>query len=120
MEVDRAEAVVKAYDIAKKLGLAIQLPPEGNIDYPYPTGQKRSDHAPFNDIGIPYIYFEANNWENGSPIETEKHGLIMHTDKDDLDFIENEYGERAKNTLTDYSTLLYSLLQENDWDQEYQ
>lgn len=118
-KVDRAEAVVKAYDIAKKLGLAIQLPPEGNIDYPYPTGQKRSDHAPFNDIGIPYIYFEANNWENGSPIETEKHGLIMHTDKDDLDFIENEYGERAKNTLTDYSTLLYSLLQENDWEQEY-
>lgn len=43
----------------------------------------------------------------------------MHTDKDDLDFIENEYGERAKNTLTDYSTLLYSLLQENDWEQEY-
>ena len=99
--------------------MAIQLPPEGNIDYPYPTGQKISDHAPFNDIGIPYIYFEANNWENGSPIETEKHGLIMHTDKDDLDFIENEYGERAKNTLTDYSTLLYSLLQENDWEQEY-
>ena len=84
-----------------------------------PDRQKRSDHAPFNDIGIPYIYFEANNWENGSPIETEKHGLIMHTDKDDLDFIENEYGERAKNTLTDYSTLLYSLLQENDWEQEY-
>ena len=44
---------------------------------------------------------------------------LMGLWKDDLDFIENEYGERAKNTLTDYSTLLYSLLQENDWEQEY-
>lgn len=36
---------------------------------------------------------------------------------DDLDFIEKEYGGRAQNTLSEYSTLLYSLLQENDWEQ---
>ena len=57
--VDNTEAVFKAYEIVKEIGLNIQLPPDGNNDYPYPTGQKRSDHAPFNDIGIPYIYFEA-------------------------------------------------------------
>jgi len=114
--VDNAEAVIKAAEIAKEIGLEIKLPPKGNTDYPYPTGQKRSDHAPFNEIGIPYIYFEANNWENGSPDETEKHGLIMHTDMDNLDFIEDEYGERAKNSLASYSTLLYSLLQEKDWE----
>ena len=107
----------KAYEIVKEIGLNIQLPPDGNNDYPYPTGQKRSDHAPFNDIGIPYIYFEANNWENGSPVETEKNGLIMHTDMDDLDFIENEYSGRVQNTLSSYSILLYSLLQENNWEQ---
>ena len=115
--VDNTEAVFKAYEIVKEIGLNIQLPPDGNNDYPYPTGQKRSDHAPFNDIGIPYIYFEANNWENGSPVETEKNGLIMHTDMDDLDFIENEYSGRVQNTLSSYSTLLYSLLQENNWEQ---
>ena len=115
--VDNTEAVFKAYEIVKEIGLNIQLPPDGNNDYPYPTGQKRSDHAPFNDIGIPYIYFEANNWENGSPVETEKNGLIMHTDMDDLDFIENEYSGRVQNTLSSYSILLYSLLQENNWEQ---
>lgn len=114
--VDQDEAVLKAYEIVKEMGLNIQLPPEGNIDYPYPTGQKRSDHAPFSEIGIPYMYFEANNWNSGIPLETEKNGLVMHTDKDDLDFIENEYGNRAESTLENYSLLLYSLLQKNIWE----
>ena len=50
-------------------------------------------------------------------VETEKNGLIMHTDMDDLDFIENEYSGRVQNTLSSYSILLYSLLQENNWEQ---
>ena len=109
-------AVKKAYEIAKKANLPMQLTPEGNADYPHPTGQKRSDHAHFSDLGIPYIYFEATNWLNGLPVETEKHGLIMHSDKDDLSFIENEYGNRAKDTMANYSHLLDLILQENNWE----
>lgn len=108
--VDNSEAVFEAYDIVKELGLNIQLPPKGNNDYPYPTGQKRSDHAPFNDVDIPYIYFEANNWINGNSSETEKNGLIMHTDLDDLEFIESEYGERARKNIKEYSLLLDALI----------
>lgn len=114
--VEDAEAVKKAYEIAKKANLPMQLTPEGNADYPHPTGQKRSDHAHFSDLGIPYIYFEATNWLNGLPVETEKHGLIMHSDKDDLSFIENEYGNRAKDTMANYSHLLDLILQENNWE----
>lgn len=114
--VKDVEAVNKAFEIAKKANLPMQLTPKGNVDYPYPTGQKRSDHAPFSDIGIPYIYFEANNWLNGLPVETENHGLIMHSDKDDLSFIENEYGNRAKDTMANYSHLLHLVLQENNWE----
>ena len=114
-EVENAEAVLKAAEIAGEKGLNIQLPPEGNPDYPYPTGGSRSDHAPFGNAGIPYIYFAANNWESGMPVETERHGVIMHTDRDDLDFIEAEYGDRAKNTLASYSSLLYSLVREGEW-----
>ena len=116
-DVDRTEAVIKTAELANETGIEIQLPPEGNVDYPYPTGQKRSDHAPFNDIEIPYVYFEANNWEKGYPDETQKYGLVMHTGRDDLEFIENEYGKRGQNTLTSYSLLLYSMLQETDWEQ---
>jgi len=49
-------------------------------------------------------------------VETEKHGLIMHSDKDDLSFIENEYGNRAKDTMANYSHLLDLILQENNWE----
>lgn len=114
--VENAEAVKKAYDIAKKAKLPMQLTPEGNVDYPHPTGQRRSDHVHFSALGIPYIYFEATNWLNGLPVETEKHGLIMHSDKDDLFFIENEYGNRAKETLANYSHLLHLILQEDNWE----
>lgn len=110
------EPVMRAAEIADESGLAIQLVPEGNEDYPYPTGQKRSDHAPFSDAGIPYVYFEANNWETGSPIETQEHGLIMHTERDDLAFIEKEYGERGRNALAAYSKLLHAMLKEHDWE----
>lgn len=114
--VEDAEAVNKAYEIAKKANLPMQLTPKGNVDYPHPTGQKRSDHAHFSNLGIPYIYFEATNWLNGLPVETEKNGLIMHSDKDDLSFIENEYGSRAKDTMANYSHLLHLILQENNWE----
>lgn len=59
-----------------------------------------------------HIYCEANNWEPGSPVEIQKYGIIMHTKRDDLDFIEDKYGDRAKNTLIACSSLLYTLLQE--------
>ena len=39
--VKDVEAVNKAFEIAKKANLPMQLTPKGNVDYPYPTGQKR-------------------------------------------------------------------------------
>lgn len=103
-------AVMRAYEAAQELGLDICLPPEGNTDYPFPTGQKRSDHAPFSDNGIPYIYFEANNWNNGNPVETASLDIVLHTENDDLDFINSAFPNRSMMTLTAYSTLLDYIL----------
>lgn len=103
-------AVKEAYKRSQELGLDISLPPQSNEDYPFPTGQKRSDHAPFSDIGIPYIYFESNNWNTGSQTETEAFGMIMHTKNDDLDFINSTFDGRGQTVLTRYSVLLESLL----------
>lgn len=108
--VSKDEEVKKAYAIAESLHLDIHLPPKGNPDIPFPTGQKRSDHAPFNDKGIPYVYFEANNWEKGSQIQTEKEGFIMHTNKDDLEYIEGKFPNRARSHLEKYSALLNEIL----------
>lgn len=103
-------AVKEAYERVQALGLDISLPPESNVDYPFPTGQKRSDHAPFSDVGIPYIYFESNNWDDGFPRETKEFDLIMHTKNDNLDFIITTFGDRRQKALKNYSTLLDNLL----------
>lgn len=103
-------AVQKTYQIAQNLGLDIKLPPQSNKDYPFPTGQKRSDHAPFSVVGIPYIYFESNNWDDGFPRETKEFDLIMHTKNDNLDFITTTFGDRGQKALKNYSTLLDNLL----------
>lgn len=108
--VQETWAVEHAYGLVQKLNLEIQLPPQGNLDYPFPTGQKRSDFTPFSDIGIPYIYFESNNWENGYPEETKEYGVITHTQNDDLNFINQAFPQRVEETLTAYSELLYTLL----------
>ncbi len=110
-KVEDTWAVEAAYEIAQKLGLKIQLPPEDNPDYPFPTGQRRSNHAPFADVGIPYVYFEANQWEQGNPAETGKFGTIMHTEMDDLDFIDQTFPGRAQSTLAAYSELLQEILE---------
>lgn len=109
-EVRNTWLVEYAYQLAQELELEIQLPPKGNSDYPFPTGQKRSDFAPFSDIGIPYIYFEANNWEKGYPEETEKYGIITHTRNDNLNFINRAFPKRVQETLSSYSELLHGLV----------
>lgn len=109
-KVIKTDPVEKSYKIAEEFKLEIILPPRDNPDVPFPTGQKRSDHAPFSNKGIPYVYFEANNWESGTQIETEKAGLIMHTEKDDLDYIEETFPKRSIKHLEDYSILLNEIL----------
>ncbi len=94
---------------------------ELNYDYPSPTTGTWSDHQSFRDKGIPYLYFEAANWElpddpnypewgSSGAYETET-GEVMHVKgRDDLTFIENEWGSRGKDTLTAYCKLLSELL----------
>ncbi|HJA91157.1 MAG TPA: M20/M25/M40 family metallo-hydrolase [Candidatus Jeotgalibaca pullicola] len=108
--VIKDEEVKKAFTMAEELKLDIVLPPIDNPVIPFPTGQKRSDHAHFSDKGIPYVYFEANNWNKGDQIQTEKLGLIMHTNNDDLDFIESNFPNRTMKHLESYSILLNEML----------
>lgn len=96
-----------------------------NYDYPSPSTGTWSDHQSFRNLGLPYLYCEAANWElpdypnrpqygSSGAYETES-GEVMHVrGRDDLTFIETEWGDRAKNTLTAYSTLLPELLRRLD------
>lgn len=94
---------------------------ELNYDYPSPTTGPWSDHQSFCDKDIPYLYFEASNWEildyedepqygSSGACETET-GEVMHVrGRDDLTFIETTWGSRGKDTLTAYCKLLSELL----------
>lgn len=121
-EVDQAWGVYQAKALSDELGLGIRLNDTGLNALQTPTTGDWSDHASFKNIGLPYVYFEAANWElpddpdhpewgSTGAYETES-GEVMHVPgRDDLTFIENEWGSRAKDTLAAYAQLLPAMLQ---------
>lgn len=96
-----------AYESAKELGLDITLPEEGYYDLAIAT----SDHVPFYDSGIPYLFFIAIGPDLK---ETAEYGTIMHSSRDDLNFIEEAFPGRAKKVLNTYSVLLEYILNHLD------
>lgn len=120
-KVENAWPVYQAMEIAKDLNLDIRLnDTKLNYDYPSPSTGNWSDHASFRDFA-PYIYFEAANWElpddpakpeegSSGAYETES-GEVMHNpQRDDLTFIEKEWGDHGKDTIKKYCTLLPEML----------
>ena len=119
-------AVYQAQSAADLLGLDMSFHPDVNDSFPTPTKATASDQMPFANVGIPYIYWEASNW-NGEPYtnfyqtsnSAVNGGTIMHkAEYDNLTFIENTFGTRAYEHLQAYAKLLDYLL-ENMKEGEY-
>ena len=119
-------AVYQAQSAADLLGIDMSFHPDVNDSFPTPTKATASDQMPFANVGIPYIYCEASNW-NGEPYtnfyQTSNSavdgGTIMHkAEYDNLTFIENTFGTRAYEHLQAYTKLLDYLL-ENMKEGEY-
>jgi hypothetical protein len=91
-------------------------------DYASPSTGDWSDHAPFKNAGIKYIYFEATNWDIPGPYaeydgygETYLIGMLMNTPNDYLEYIETYFPGRPMAHLTQFSTLLNLLLTQSDY-----
>ena len=119
-------AVYQAQSAADLLGLDMSFHPDVNDSFPTPTKATASDQMPFANVGIPYIYCEASNW-NGEPYtnfyqtsnSAVNGGTIMHkAEYDNLTFIENTFGTRAYEHLQAYAKLLDYML-ENMKEGEY-
>lgn len=119
-------AVYQAQSAADLLGIDMSFHPDVNDSFPTPTKATASDQMPFANVGIPYIYCEASNW-NGEPYtnfyqtsnSAVNGGTIMHkAEYDNLTFIENTFGTRAYEHLQAYAKLLDYLL-ENIKEGEY-
>ena len=129
--VTKTEAYDNAMSVAETLGLSFKSNPwtwgnlspenedEVNPDYASPSTGNWSDHAPFANKGITYLYFEATNWEIPDYTgygETYMVGMIMNTENDNLAYIEHYFPNRPLNHLTKFSTLLNALLTQTEWN----
>jgi len=100
-------------EIATLLEVDLQTNPGLNEDYPAGTTGDWSDHAPFKNLGIDYLYLEATNWEIGDLdgyVQTVDHGEIWHTENDTLAFFDAEYPGRIEAQLEDFTLVLEELL----------
>lgn len=93
--------------------------PEGYTEYVSPSTGGWSDHQPFVNRGITYIYFEASNWYLGGlydgSVETSnadvgENGVIMNTKYDTMDTLSKYFPGRAESHFKVYSILLSSLV----------
>ncbi|WP_042454036.1 M20/M25/M40 family metallo-hydrolase [Neobacillus dielmonensis] len=102
-----------ALDIAQKKGIPLGTNPGINPDYPQGTTGDWSDHAAFQEAGIPIGYLEATNWEIGDQdgyTQTVKHGEIWHTENDNLAFLEKEFPGRVETHLSQFTEILIQLM----------
>ena len=103
----------RALDIAAGLQIDLRTNPGLNPSYPPGTTGDWSDHAPFRELGIDYLYFEATNWEIGDFsgwMQTERFGEIYHTENDTFAFFEREYPGRVESQLRGFATVLEGFL----------
>lgn len=129
--VVKTEAYDNAIKVAASLNLTFNsnpwtwgnLSPENydkvNPDYASPSTGDWSDHAPFAETGITYLYMEATNWEIPDYTgygETYMVGMIMNTENDYLEYIEKYFPSRPLKHLTKFATLLNALLAQTDYN----
>lgn len=90
-----------------------------NPELPAGTTGDWSDHAPFRELGIQYVYFEATNWDLGEmdgytqvDLSLGENGEIWHTEFDTLEYIEKTFPGRLDDHLSLFSNVLFHILSE--------
>jgi alkaline phosphatase isozyme conversion protein len=80
-------------------------------------GDATGDYEAFDLAGIPWIYFEANNWNLGdkdgyTQVDTQygDQGAIIHTEYDDLAYLDEVLPGRVDHNLDLFVQVLYHLL----------
>lgn len=129
--VNQTGAYDNAKEIASSIGLSFKSNPWtwDNLSpndvkkgkefpsYASPSTGDWSDHAAFAEVGVPYLYFEATNWDIPDYTgygETYMIGMLMNTSNDYLEYIESYFPGRPMHHLSMFSKLLNQLLlQEN-------
>ena len=109
-------------ELARAEGIDLRGKQASDLDEDDGTSCDCADYAPFQEIGIPFIYFEANNWEAGDkdgwtqvdpsniPGDKPADGVIWHTKYDDLQWLDQHFPRRVDAHLKVFVTLLVKTL----------
>lgn len=108
--------------IAKTANLNLVTQEGGNPEFPRGVTGPWSDHAPFETIGLPFIYFESTNWDLGKKdgytqvdLKLGENGEVWHTQYDTYDYIEKTFPGRIQERLTLFTTILQLVLIESEF-----
>jgi len=113
------KGVLRDWILEKALshGFEMQTQSGAELDLPDGTPCDCSDYTPFEHAGIPFVYFEATNWNLGKKdgytqvdLKYGVQGKIWHTKFDDLDYIDQTFPGRIDDHLSQFVTLLYETL----------
>jgi hypothetical protein len=101
-------------DWAEEEGLPLQTQSGENPEFPAGTTGDWSDHVPFKEAGITYVYFESTNWllgeMDGYTQVDPRYGIggeIWHTPYDNIGYIEATFPGRAQERLALFTSALY-------------
>jgi len=110
---DKAWFRDKSLELGKTLGIPLETNPGLNADYPYGLAGDWGDHMSFKEKGIQTASYEATNWDIGKRdgyTETERDGEIMHTERDNLDYLETNYPGRIQLRLSAFVAVILETL----------
>jgi len=106
-------------EMAQGEGLDLRTQTGENPVYAAGTTGDWSDHAPFQNRGIPYAYFEATDWGLGARdgwTQVDERlgdgGEIWHTKYDNLEYIDKTFPGRVDQHLELFVTVLFKALTE--------
>jgi hypothetical protein len=88
-----------------------------NVDLTDEDGYATADYGAFEHAGIPWLYFEATNWELGDRDGCTQvdprygdEGAIIHTEYDDLEYLDQVFPGRVDARLDLFVSVLCALL----------
>jgi Zn-dependent M28 family amino/carboxypeptidase len=106
--------------MAEELHLPLITQDVGNPCYPRGTTLDASDHVPFKNRGLAFVYFESTNWTLGDKdgytqvaLEYGENGKIWHTRYDRLSYLEEHFSGRTTRRLALFSRMLKNLVLED-------
>ena len=101
---------------AADAGFDLEARTAKELDQPDGTPCDCADYGPFQEVGIPFAYFEATNWNLAEDAMTQvdvdlgEDGKIRHTEYDTLDYIDTTFPGRIDSHFNVFVTLLYDAL----------